>query len=282
TEAGITSINSDRTTVKNYNISEGTFPFSQAESIIFDNKTLWVGTLFGLCKLDEPERFIIAPESESLPSQMIWDMHWDNSTIWIGTQNGVAFMTSRKDFQSLTNESTNGALKNNWCKNILKTKHWFITSHDNGISLWNTSFPASNPEIWKNLAFERLSISRPINDMAFDGRYLWFATSKGVFQLATPAEKFFGDFLSKFIVYGKLNGLASNNIKSIISHKDSIWVGTSEGLGRIKDERVQMIYPSSGQYNKNIRKLYASGDILWIGSEAGVQFINTAMVNRNE
>lgn len=282
TEAGITSINSDRTTVKNYNISEGTFPFSQAESIIFDNKTLWVGTLFGLCKLDESERFIIAPESESLPSQMIWDMHWDNSTIWIGTQNGVAFMTSRKDFQSLTNESTNGALKNNWCKNILKTKHWFITSHDNGISLWNTSFPASNPEIWKNLTFERLSISRPINDMAFDGRYLWFATSKGVFQLATPAEKFFGDFLSKFIVYGKLNGLASNNIKSIISHKDSIWVGTSEGLGRIKDERVQMIYPSSGQYNKNIRKLYASGDILWIGSEAGVQFINTAMVNRNE
>ena len=37
TEAGITSINSDRTTVKNYNITEGTFPFSQAESIIFDN-----------------------------------------------------------------------------------------------------------------------------------------------------------------------------------------------------------------------------------------------------
>jgi ligand-binding sensor domain-containing protein len=282
TENGITSISSDRNTIKHYSLKDGTFPFAQASSLAFDGKTLWVGSLFGLCKLSKSKLFVTAEESSLLPSEIIWDLYWDKNTLWISTQKGVAFITNNGEPQTLNHESTNKALKNDWCKGIAKIKHWFIVSHDSGISLWNTSYPASNPDIWRNISIETTNLPRSINALAVDESYLWLATSNGLFQLSVPVEKFFNESLNKFSSLTKLNGLASNNINSIIHHKDAIWAGTSEGLAQIKNGRVQMVYPSFGEFYKEIRKLHAMGDILWLGTENGVQFINTAMVGQDK
>lgn len=282
TENGVTSISSDRNTIKHYSLKDGTFPFAQASSVVFDGKTLWVGSLFGLCKLSKSKLFVTADESFLLPSQVVWDLYWDTKTLWISTQEGIGFITNDRELQILTQETTNKALKNYWCKNIEKIKHWFIVLNDSDISFWNTNYPASNPEIWRTLNIESSPLPRTINGLTTDDNHLWLATSNGLYQLTVPVDKFFNESLNKFKTYTKLNGLASNNIGGVIHHKDAIWVGTSEGLAYIKNERVQMIYPNFGEFHKDIRRLHAIGDILWLGTNNGVQFINTAMVGQDK
>lgn len=277
TENGISAISNDQ--VVNYSIDDGSFPFAQAECLAYDGKQLWAGTLSGLCQQNEAGRFVRAANSDTLPSQIIWSLLWDGTTIWAGTQNGAAFLTPSGIFQVLDETTTNSGLRNNWCKSIARFSSWFVAAHDRGLSIWNTNFPAANPEMWKNIDHARSVISRPVTDMTFDGRNLWIATARGVLLLTTPVDKFFSDFVPNLVSYSRVHGLQTNRVNAIIAHRDAIWLGTDEGLARIKDERIQLISADSGNFARKIRKLAASGDILWIGTDKGVQFINTAMVD---
>mgnify|MGYP000706048854 CR=1 FL=1 len=82
-----------------------------------------------------------------------------------------------------------------------------------------------------------------------------------------------------FMKYTNIHGLPSNRINSIIAHKNAVWVGTDNGLARIKEEKIQTISSTEAKSPSNIKSLCASGDILWLGTESGIQFINTAMVD---
>ena len=276
-EGGVSSIIEDK--VQLYSINEGSFPYAQASSLAFDGKTVWVGTLAGLCRQNESGRFVRADQSDSLPSQLIWSLKWDGTTLWAGTQNGTAFLKPGSQFQTINEHNTNGGLLNNWCRHIARFSTWFVAAHDRGLSIWNINFPASNPELWKNVDHARSVISRPITDMAFDGKHLWLSCARGVLMLSTPAESFFNNFMPNMVSFSRIHGLPDNRVNTIIAHREAIWTGTDEGLARIKNERINLITASSGDFSPRIRKLAASGDILWIGTDKGVQFINTAMVD---
>lgn len=276
-EAGLSSIQDEL--IRHYSIEEGSFPFAHAECLAYDGKTLWVGTLSGLCQQNESGRFVRSDLSDSLPSQIIWSLQWDGTTIWAGTQKGAAFMKPGNNFQTIDEANTNSGLRDNWCHKIARFSSWFVAAHDRGLSIWNINFPASNPELWKNVDHARSVISRPITDMAFDGRNLWLGTARGVLMLSTPIDRFFNDFVPNLVSFSRIHGLPANRVNAIIAHRGAIWIGTDEGLARIKDERIQLITASSGDFSQRVRKLAASGDILWIGTDKGVQFINTAMVD---
>ncbi len=276
TEEGICSIREDA--VKSFSIADGSFPFPQAESLAYDGKNLWAGTLYGLCLQNDSGRFVRSELSDSLPSQIIWNLNWDGATIWAGTQNGIAFMKPGSGFQTINETNTNGGLRNNWCRKIARPATWLMAAHDRGLSIWNINFPASNPELWKNIDHARAAISRPITDMAFDGKNMWLGTARGVLLLTTPVERFFNEFNPSLVSFSSIHGLPANRVNSIIAHRNAIWVGTDEGLARIKEDKIQLIAASSGDSPSGIRKLTASGDILWIGTNKGVQFLNTAMV----
>jgi len=277
TEAGITSVQNDKVT--HYSLVDGTFPFPQAECLAHDGKQLWVGTLFGLCQKTQNNRFVRADVSESLPSQIIWDLTTDGTTLWAGTQKGAAFLNKEGAFTTIDEKSSNSGLRQNWCKQIFRMGSWFVAAHDKGISLWNTSFPAANPEWWKNIDHARAGFTRPVSDIAFDGKYLWLSTPHGVLHLTTPVDRFFSDFVPNLVSYSRIHGLPADCISSIISHKDSLWLATEEGLARINKELIQLISPESGNFARRIRKLASSGDLLWLGTDNGIQFINTAMVD---
>lgn len=277
TESGLTSIYSDK--VNSFSINDGTFPFAQAECLAHDGKHLWVGTLFGLCQKNSSDRFVGADNADSLPSQIIYSLTCDGATLWAGTQKGAAFKSPSGKFLEITQNNSNGGLRNNWCKKIARFSTWFVAAHDQGLSFWNTSFQASNPEWWKNIDHARSGITRPITGIAFDGKNLWIATARGVFLLTTPLDKFFSETISNLVSYSQIHGLPTNRVNTIVAHKGAIWLGTDEGLARIKDEQVQIIADERNSTPKRIRVLIASGDILWIGSERGIQFINTAMVD---
>lgn len=277
TEAGITSIQNDQ--VKHYRLADGTFPFPQAQCLAHDGQQLWVGTLYGLCVMSDNKRFLRAESSVSLPSQMIWDLTTDGKTLWAGTQNGAAFLGPDDTFVCINEETSNAGLRQNWCKRIFRVQNWFVAAHDSGISLWNTSFPAANPEWWKNIDHARAGLIRPVTDIAFDGKFLWLSTPRGVMHLTTPVDRFFSDFVPNLVSYSRVHGLPSDRINSIMYHKGSLWLATNEGLARIKNEQIQLISPESGNFARRIRKLAASGDLLWLGTENSIQFMNTAMVD---
>ena len=277
TETGVTSVQND--IVTHYSLADGTFPFPQAECLAHDGKQLWVGTLFGLCQKSQNNRFVRADVSESLPSQLIWDMTTDGTTLWVGTQKGAAFLNKEGTFTTIDEKSSNSGLRQNWCKQIFRMGSWFVAAHDKGISLWNTSFPAANPEWWKNIDHARAGLTRPVTDIAFDGKHLWLSTPRGVLHLTTPVDRFFSDFVPNLVSYSRIHGLPADRISSIISHKDSLWLATDEGLARINKEVIQLISPESGNFARRIRKLASSGDLLWLGTDNAIQFINTAMVD---
>jgi len=277
TEAGITSIRNDLVT--HYRLAEGTFPFPQAQCLAHDGQRLWVGTLFGLCVFNENRRFVRAEASAGLPSQMIWDLTSDGKTLWAGTQNGAAFLDQDDNFVVIDSASTNSGLRQDWCQRVFRVENWFVVAHDSGISLWNTGFPAANPEWWKNIDHARAGLTRPVTDFAFDGKQLWLSTPRGVLHLTTPVSRFFSDFVPNLVSYSRVHGLPADRINSMIHHRGALWVATNEGLARIKNEHIQLISPESGNFARHIRKIAASGDLLWLGTDSGIQFINTAMVD---
>jgi ligand-binding sensor domain-containing protein len=277
TEKGVCSITNG--IIKEYSDDKGTFPAPQAESIAFDGQKIWVGTLFGLFSMTRSGRVEKHNVISNPAGELIWDVAFDGMNIWVGTQAGAAFMNKDGKFTLIDSKVTNGGLRHDWCQSILRFAGWFVAVHDRGISFWNTGFKASNPEFWKNIDNAKSGIIRPVSDMTFDGRHIWVATSKGVLYLTTPIEKLFSESVSNFISYTTLHGLPANRANAIISHRGSVWIGTDNGLARIREEKIQVITPVDGTSISGVKALAASGDILWIGTENGVQFINTAMVD---
>jgi ligand-binding sensor domain-containing protein len=277
TEKGIAKIRNNAITY--YRQEQGNFPVPQAECLAHDGKQLWIGTLYGLFSLrlnGLPEKI---PGSEQLPSQIIWSLANDGLTIWVGTQNGIAFLNKKEKFQIINEKISNGGLRHGWCQNLLRFSSWLITAHDKGLSFWNTNFPASNPEVWKNIDFFKSEIPRPITDTAFDGKYLWMTSSKGVFCLTTPLKNLFATQMSNFVNFSEIHGLPSDKVNAIVAHKGTIWIGTDAGLAMIKGDTVAILSPASGHFSPKIRALAASGDLLWIGTDKGLHYMNTAMVN---
>ena len=276
TEKSLLAIDSGQ--VKEYSNSRGTFPAPQAECLAFDGQKIWVGTLFGLYSTTRSGKIEKHQVSNVAGSEIILDLAYDGVSLWVATQAGVAFMDKDGKFVIIDSHVSNGGLRNDWCQNIMRFSSWFVVTHDSGISFWNTGFKASNPEFWKNIDNARSSIVRPITGLTFDGNHIWVATSRGVLYLITPLEKLFSESVSNFVNFTTVHGLPSNRINAIISHRNSVWVGTNNGLARISEEKIQTIIPIEGNSNPKILALAASGDILWLGTDRGIQFVNTAMV----
>lgn len=273
TEKGVYKIENDNLTL--YSMENGKYPFPQAECIEFDGKNLWVGSLYGVCKLSTSDRFIEETYNFDLPSNVVWNILWDGNNLWFATQKGLAFTNSNNETITLNSENTNSGLKNSWCTGFCRFLNWIAITHDSGLSLWNMNFQAANPVAWKNLDHTKSAISRPIQDIAFDGKNLWIATPTGLMLLTTEVQNLFNNFSTEMISFTELHGLPSDSINSMVFHKNAIWLGTSKGLAIIRNNQIQGIVATSGEPAESIRKLAVHGDILWIGTNKGVQFINT-------
>lgn len=295
TENGVYKLENDEIT--EFTIKNGKYPFPQASCIETDGKNLWIGSLFGICKYNDSGKFVDQTSKFSLPSNIVWDIKSDRNNLWISTQKGVVFYksidsddespdySSNKDNRILIdNKTTNNGLRSSWCTKIARYLNFLAVIHDNGLSVLNIGFPVGSPNAWKNLAHTKLSISRPINDMAFDGKNIWIGTPTGLMMINTELKYFDSRFSTELISYSELHGLPSNNINSMIFHKNAIWLGTNNGLARIRNNNIQTISDISGKKPESIRKLAIQGEgdnitLLWIGTKSGVQFINTQMAD---
>ena len=100
----------------------------------------------------------------------------------------------------------------------------------------------------------------------------------------TALKDFDSNFSPELVNYSELHGLPSNVIYSLVYHKNAIWLGTSKGLAKIRNNHSQTISDISGKKPEPIRTLAIQGEgdninLLWIGTNSGVQFINTQLAD---
>ena len=291
TEKGVYKLENDEMTA--FTDANGKFPFPQANSIETDGKNIWVSSLFGICKYDESGKFINKTDKFSLPSNVVWDIKLDGDNLWVSTQKGIVFYKSvevedeSNDAKSkiiIDKETTNNGLRSSWCTKIARYLNSLSVIHENGLSVFNIGFPAGSPNAWKNIDHTKSSISRPIYDMAFDGKNIWLGTSTGLMMVNTALKDFDSNFSPELVNYSELHGLPSNVIYSLVYHKNAIWLGTSKGLAKIRNNHIQTISDISGKKPEPIRTLAIQGEgdninLLWIGTNSGVQFINTQLAD---
>ncbi len=277
TEKGLTSISNE--IKRDFSQDSGSFPVPQAECLAHDGNKLIIGTLFGLFSRDKQGKVELIGEDQGIKNEIIWSLDYDGSTVWVGTQDGFAFRSKSGRFNVIDGKISNGGLRNLWCQHIYKFANWLVVSNDKGLSIWNTTFKASNPDIWKNIDYIRAGIQRPVTGLAFDGKRLWLSTTKGIFALTTSLQKIFSGSVSNFVNYTEVHGLPSNHVNAIVAQNGSLWIGTNTGLARLKDDQIKIVNPTVGHFSSLIRALAISGDILWIGTDKGIHYINTAMVD---
>ena len=98
---------------------------------------------------------------------------------------------------------------------------------------------------------------RPV--LAARSGYVWAGTEQGL-------VRFDG---ARFTIYDRLSspGLGSDGILALAEGRDELWIGTSAGLSRLKDGRIESLADEVGS---RVEVLLAAGDALWVGTHDGL------------
>lgn len=163
----IYSINAQNNRLWAFTLEDG-LPQSQVYDMVQDEMGyLWLGTQGGgLCRFNG-EEFKIWNESDGLQSNYIHALHFVNDSLFIGTKRGLSIKTKNK-FINLEGPRINKIYR-------FENKTYLATNV--GIYQYTKELGLSkvklNPKINTSI----------INDIAFDGKLFWVATSKGLWKL---------------------------------------------------------------------------------------------------
>jgi ligand-binding sensor domain-containing protein/signal transduction histidine kinase len=261
---------------------------------------LWVGTRRGgLAVIRDPKLTSISV-TEGLPNDFINAIHEDKEgRIWIGTRDGLVSMSNGK----ITQFPLKPGMDTN-IKSILQDRDgrlWVGTSGRGLHYLQNSR--------WRSIG-EKIEGLRNIITICQteDGR-LWFGSSdeRKLFCLQggeiIDAGQNRSDLYTQVLLadgenlwvgarggfYYVSNGAISNvfegiklpeiTVRSLYKdHEGSLWIGTSsQGLYRIKDEKVLNYTEEDGLYDKGITQIEEDmNGNLWLGSRSGIYSIRKA------
>ncbi|MFQ5568613.1 MAG: two-component regulator propeller domain-containing protein [Rhodothermales bacterium] len=253
---------------------------------------IWIGTQAGLNCYDG-YTFEVFGVRQGLASDWINTITQDaDGRIWVGTNNGLSSWTKDDGFQ---NYSVADGLPAKEVETLVASpsgRLWIGT--EAGLSLWNgVGFETYGPE----QGLPSTSVSALLLD---HNDRLWVATQRGLYY-----EK--GDWFVRFDALGeqRVYALAEDdqhrfwvaigdevrviqNMKQVASFSEAdglmdlpalalsaaqdgtIWVGTGEGLGEIREGRVAFMTPGNGLPFRSITTLLEDRDgVLWFGGFGG-------------
>ena len=202
---------------------------------VISNKTLFLGTgLDGVITIDlttlETRKIKQGPGDNDLPSDTITAMMTDDDGVWIGTPNGLVYTEdSGRSFQHYTAFSS--GLPSNWIVGLHKSSdgsYWVGTRQGlaQGARTQFDSFNTTNSRLSHN----------HINAVHQDSSgYLWVGTQDGLNRLAP------GDSQFEWINSVNTPNLGSNQVMSLASQDELVWVGTFDaGLHRLNTRTGEM------------------------------------------
>ena len=224
-------------------------------------RNMWFTTLDGGITKYDGYSFYHLTESEGLISNKVLSAIEDNeSNMWFGSDGGGLVKFSNNQITSYT--SNEG----------LPTDFFFNISKDKSGNLWIGSNGAGT------IRFDGKRFSLIPNQYVEDNSYNFvsFHDSKHRLWIGTYNGGLYRFTDNKIVHYSKSTGFLGNSIRSIKEDSEgSIWVGTTNGLVKINNEKMQTFIQNDGLSGNSIASI--SFDIernIWLGSNNGISILN--------
>ncbi len=146
---------------------------------------------------------------------------------------------------------------------IARGKGWTILGGHNregGITFWKRS-----KNVWDHIEREYTTglESTWINDMTVSGKWLLAATDYGLAQIDLKS--------GSARTWSTYEGLWSNQVLSVSADRDTVWIGTDEGICKLFLPKgpVKRLDRNAG-YNQPAYRLTVDRQTIWVGGELGV------------
>ncbi len=217
--------------------------------------TLWVGTARGTVYRVTDDMIDQVGPSEGLPDSRIKSLYLDaENSLWIGTNSGLVRLR-KANFSTISSQQ---GLPGDYVRSVLHTKEGNIlvgTSH--GLA---------------RIAGTRTeTIPLPLNDTPMpsilslhqQGDTLLIGTHQYGLVVMQP-----GFQIKQF---NMASGLASNQVRAVLQQQDgTIWVGSSQGLTRIREQKLTTYTKRNGLLDDYVMALAEDNSgTVWIGTESG-------------
>jgi ligand-binding sensor domain-containing protein/class 3 adenylate cyclase len=285
-----------------FDVDQG-LPISNVRDLFHDSRGyLWIATDLGVMKYDGKNLSVFS-KKEGLSGNLVWGIYEDSKgNMWFTTLDGGITKYDGYSFYHLTeseglisnrvlsaiedNESNmwfgsdGGGLVKFSSNQItiytsnegLPTDYFFKISKDKSGNLWIASNGAGTIR-YDGKRFSLLPKqfvgNNPYNFVALHDskNKLWIGTYNGGLYRITD---------NHISHYSKSEGFIGNSIRTLSEDKEgNIWVGTTNGLAKIKDDIMQTFTQNDGLNGNSITSL--SFDIernLWLGSLNGISILN--------
>jgi ligand-binding sensor domain-containing protein len=288
-------------------------------ALLLDDADLWIGTKKGISKYDTvTDSWTSYTISNGLPSDIVYSLAISKNPkkrIWAGTRGGVAYLVENEPkWQKIT--MANGLPDNCvWSvgidSNAEEGELWFGTNK--GVAKYNHI-----NETWRIYTIEDGLIDNIVTSVGFAGKYVFINTIKGAniydreldtWTPFTAPEGLIGtvvkcvgaeqelkqkvwigtdggatlyDFVTdKTKNYVENDGLASNNVQSIMVDDKDVWFGSDSGLSRYdtlsdqwvtykKESTVAQKSASADLISPNIKSMTVDANYLWVGTRIGL------------
>ncbi|MEO8100695.1 MAG: two-component regulator propeller domain-containing protein [Acidobacteriota bacterium] len=234
---------------------KGLPPAASVRALICDGNVLWVGTTFGLIRVEGSEQRLFTT-SDGLVDNFVFALSKGASgLLWIGTRSGFSRLRDGA-FDSFRPQD---GLSQSTVQAVLEDREgslWVGTKRGLNQFVDGRGVPYT--------AREGLPSDRT-GPVLQDGMgIIWTGT------LDAGLARFDGRLFTKLTTS---QGLPSNEVRALVEDDaHSLWVGTSKGLARVAAGQVASIYTASmGLPSSDIRSLYRDHTgTIWAGTAAGL------------
>ena len=266
--------------------SEDTLTCQDIYSLAQDeNKDIWIGTSFGLNKIDVSEKtiqkFYSTEDEGSISENSIYKVYSDkHGYVWVGTEskglNKININTGKINIYQNA-EDDESSLQGDYVTNILRDRNgtiWVCT--DEGLSKYieeSDSFIT-----YQNKLYDRYSL---LNNQTFgiledNNGLIWVGTYSGI-NIFDPNNKV--EHYKNSIDNDK--SLNDNVIHGLYEDNDGyLWVGTKYGginiISRNNDSRdvVKIIDKEDGLSDSSVNFIAGEGNYVWVATRDGLNRID--------
>ena len=247
---------------------------------------------------------------EGLGDAFVYDaLQAGNGDIWLATWSGAnrvrgGELKDRSKWELYTVENTKGGLPNDWVYGLAEGRNgeiWLATegglaryrngkwdnwNHAKGLGapyekvMQDIEFKSDPSQVSEHHARQKEEMGLQGVDVAYNPNYIvamkvdrdgivWAGTWGG------GLARFDG---RKWTHYTKAEGLPGNHVFMLhIDPRGRLWIGTNNGLARLKDGGFQVMTMADGLFGKAIFSMASAADgTLWVGSFGGVAHLRRA------
>lgn len=119
-------------------------------------------------------------------------------------------------------------------------------------------YEAKRHEIWSEY-FQ----NKGINAIVLDGEYVWAGTTTGLVKFPASAPE-------RAVIYTTADGLLDNDVLSLDTCDNELWVGTAKGLNRFNGTSFVKYTCEDGLLEGAVMAIDADEDYVWLGLDSGI------------